>query len=327
MTTKTNPPDSAARTPLPTYVITGFLGSGKTSTLRVLLKTRPAQERWAVLINEFGEIGVDAALIGNTTSSNGVYLAEVPGGCLCCAAGVPFKTALIKLLRRAQPHRLLIEPTGLGHPRAIIRSLCAPEFTNLLSLQAIITVIDARQVQDPRYSQHPNFQQQLQVADLILANKQDLYEGSELRHLADYLATLKLSKIPVYPVCHGALRTEWLRVDRSQVNAPAPAQHASSDDTAPHPAPDKYQSTGWIFSEADLFNYEGVYDFFSRLPSERLKAVLRTDRGCWGFNRIGAEITATPLPNCNENRVELIDHHPIDRTQLIHALNRFKIEV
>ena len=107
--------------PVPTNIITGFLGTGKTSTILQLLKSKPEHERWAILVNEFGEIGVDGSLFwGKHQEDSGVYIREVPGGCMCCASGFPVQVALNQLLTRAKPDRLLIEPTGLGHPVALL---------------------------------------------------------------------------------------------------------------------------------------------------------------------------------------------------------------
>ena len=84
---------------VPTNIITGFLGAGKTSTILHLLKTKPEQERWAVLVNEFGEIGIDGSLLESQHSEqHGVYIREVPGGCMCCTAGLPMQVALAQLL-------------------------------------------------------------------------------------------------------------------------------------------------------------------------------------------------------------------------------------
>ena len=108
---------------IPTHLIAGPLGAGKTSLIRHLLAHKPAHERWAVLINEFGQIGLDQALL--TGSYDGVSLSEIPGGCLCCVAGAPFQVGLARLLRQARPDRLLIEPSGLGHPAELLRQLVA----------------------------------------------------------------------------------------------------------------------------------------------------------------------------------------------------------
>ena len=118
---------------IPTHLIAGPLGAGKTSLIRHLLAHKPAHERWAVLINEFGQIGLDQALM--TGSYDGVSLSEIPGGCLCCVAGTPFQVGLARLLRQARPDRLLIEPSGLGHPAELLRQLGQAPWAGVLALQ------------------------------------------------------------------------------------------------------------------------------------------------------------------------------------------------
>ena len=108
---------------VPTHIITGFLGVGKTSAILQLLNDKPTNEKWAILVNEFGEIGVDGSLFkgnqfkgkqfkGQHTETAGVFIREVPGGCMCCAAQLPMRVALNQLLLQAKPDRVLIEPTG-----------------------------------------------------------------------------------------------------------------------------------------------------------------------------------------------------------------------
>ncbi|MEL4402077.1 CobW family GTP-binding protein [Shewanella algae] len=163
--------------PVATNLITGFLGSGKTTFIKALLANKPAGETWAVLVNEFGEIGIDAGLMGQ--SDSGVVIREVPGGCLCCAAGVPTQVAVTQLLARAKPDRLLIEPTGLGHPKEILKTLSSKQFAEVLSLKASICLFDPRKLSDKRYTEHENFLSQLQIADILLAGKQDLWQQQE----------------------------------------------------------------------------------------------------------------------------------------------------
>ena len=93
---------------VPTNIITGFLGAGKTTAILHLLQHKPANERWAVLVNEFGEIGVDGSLFqGQFSQEHGVYIKEVPGGCMCCTAGLPMQIALSLLLTKAKPASLV----------------------------------------------------------------------------------------------------------------------------------------------------------------------------------------------------------------------------
>jgi len=140
-------------------LITGFLGSGKTTLLCHLLAARPAGEKWAVLVNEFGEIGIDGALLAD----RGATLKEIPGGCLCCVNGLPMQVGLNMLLK-SKPDRLLIEPTGLGHPRQVLQMLSAPVYQAWLQLNATLTLLDARQLAEPRIVANENFRDQLAAA-------------------------------------------------------------------------------------------------------------------------------------------------------------------
>ena len=88
---------------IPTHVIAGALGAGKTSVLRSLMAQRPSAERWAVLINEFGDIVLDSALLDG--NQDGVSFTEVAGGCVCCVNGVTFQVALVRLLRKDKNDR------------------------------------------------------------------------------------------------------------------------------------------------------------------------------------------------------------------------------
>ncbi|MFO0103106.1 MAG: GTP-binding protein, partial [Betaproteobacteria bacterium] len=84
---------------VPVTVLTGFLGAGKTTLIRHLLSGRPANERWAVIVNEFGIVGIDGtALAAARSGSTTVELREVAGGCICCAANVPLRVAITDVL-------------------------------------------------------------------------------------------------------------------------------------------------------------------------------------------------------------------------------------
>ena len=192
---------------VPTNIITGFLGAGKTTAIMHLLKDKPADERWAVLVNEFGEIGIDASLMGNEA---GVYIQQVPGGCMCCAASLTMQVALNALLQESRPHRLLIEPTGLGHPKEVMQVLSGEFYKTVLDIQATITLVDARNLNDARYTNHETFNQQLTMADRLVANKVDLYGAQEHENLVAYLAKIGCDKTPLCQTTHGRLQWQWL---------------------------------------------------------------------------------------------------------------------
>ncbi|BFM06118.1 CobW family GTP-binding protein [Halioxenophilus aromaticivorans] len=231
-------------TAIPTNVITGFLGVGKTTAILNLLQQKPSDERWAILVNEFGEVGIDGELCNSRLGqqAENVFIKEVPGGCMCCAAGLPMQMAMNMLLAKAKPQRLLIEPTGLGHPREVLDTLGADYNQELLALQATITLVDARKIKDARYTQHATFNQQLDVADVIVANKSDLYKPEDFSNLLVYLESKgNLSNAPIYQVQNGELQpqwlqTKWLQTKRSQTKPLTPEVNAlnSANSSAPN---------------------------------------------------------------------------------------------
>ena len=148
--------------------------------MRHLLANKPENEKWAVLVNEFGEIGIDGSLLADT----GAVLKEIPGGCMCCVNGLPMQVGLNMLLQQAKPDRLLIEPTGLGHPKQILNLLMSDVYQAWLELNATLCILDARQLSDEKYTGNENFRDQLAAADIIVANKQDVYSDHDREQLA-----------------------------------------------------------------------------------------------------------------------------------------------
>lgn len=158
-----------------TNLITGFLGSGKITTILHLLANKPQGETWAVLVNEFGEVGIDGALLADS----GALLKEITAGCMCCVNGLPMQVGLNTLLRKGKPDRLLIEPAGLGHPKQILNLLTAEAYQLWIDLRATL----CRQLLIPKVLTNQNFRDQFAAADIIIANKQDNADSASLEAL------------------------------------------------------------------------------------------------------------------------------------------------
>ncbi|WP_428241441.1 CobW family GTP-binding protein [Gynuella sp.] len=305
---------------IPTNVITGFLGAGKTTTILELLKNRPAGERWAVLINEFGEIGIDAGIVQSlATDSNQLHIREVPGGCMCCTAGLPMQVALNQLIRQARPDRLLIEPTGLGHPREILATLQGRHYTDVLDIRATLTLVDARRIADSRYTSHEIFRQQLEVADVVVASKADLYADGDLARLKTFLQSLQQTSIEPVPVSHGVLPQHWLERPHALLSHTHHHHHHEDDVFAVSAdLPDNgilvrrnrgsgYHSVGWVFDQRYQFDQEALASLFMALDIERLKAVVRTDLGGFTYNLSEGVLSMNPVVNeLEDSRIECL---------------------
>lgn len=324
---------------VPTNIITGFLGVGKTSAILHLLKSKPANERWAVLVNEFGEIGIDGALVqGQQTEEQGVFIREVPGGCMCCAAGLPMQIALNQLLAKAKPDRLLIEPTGLGHPKEVLQVLSAEYYQDVLSIHKTLTLVDARKLTDPRYTEHETFNQQIAIGDLIVGNKQDLYQDKDKARLNDYINKFGQPHAEVIFTQQGEIAFDLLDGETQSYRQPDPSHHHHHHKSKPLasdlPIPEQgflfaqnegegFQSAGWRFSPDKVFNYDKLFSLLTGLCAERMKAVFITNAGVFGYNLTADALTEIQLDDCLESRIEVISDQ-VDNaleTQLLACLS------
>jgi len=156
-------------------ILTGFLGAGKTTLLNRLLTERHG-ERIAVVINEYGEVGIDGKLVIETTEA----VVELNNGCICCTVRDDLIGALRDLLASDRVFdRLVIETSGLADPAPVIQSFILDEvLSSHLQLDAIVTVVDARHVQ--QQLGRDEAVEQISFADLILLNKTDLVSNDEL---------------------------------------------------------------------------------------------------------------------------------------------------
>lgn len=322
---------------VPTNIITGFLGVGKTTAINHLLKSKPADERWAVLVNEFGEVGVDASILSgqnplndkNASENSGVFIKEVAGGCMCCTSGLPMQIALNVLLAKAKPHRLLIEPTGLGHPAEVLETLSQPHYERVISLGATISLVDARNLQDARYTSNDTFNEQLQVADVIVGNKADLYEPNDITTLKAYCEPLQQHAL--YVVEQAALNWEWLTLPNQFHNKQISHSlqplsmmdnaAASTDIEKELPAcgyiqvsnqQDEFTSVGWRFSPKFKFCRKRIAALLMNMDVERAKAVLITPDGVFGYNKTSQSMTELPLDECMDSRIEIISSQITD---------------
>ncbi|GAB3412242.1 hypothetical protein WB66_07460 [bacteria symbiont BFo1 of Frankliniella occidentalis] len=312
-------------------LITGFLGSGKTTTLRHLLASKPAGENWAVLVNEFGEIGIDGALL----AESGAVLKEIPGGCMCCVNGLPMQVGLNMLLKQTRPDRLLIEPTGLGHPKQILDMLSAAVYQPWIDLRATLCLLDPRQLADNRVVENENFRDQLAAADIIIANKQDRWDEVTQTALSQWQQDFGQAR-PLVRTSQGTIDAALLDRPRSnQQVLPSPLHHHHG---APSPLASLrlnensrwrralnqgqgYYAAGWIFDSDTVFDTIGLLEWARLAPVSRVKGVLRIAEGQVSINRQGADfhIETRQLPP-PDSRIELIHQEQSDWNILQSAL-------
>ncbi|HIK19063.1 MAG TPA: GTP-binding protein [Leptolyngbyaceae cyanobacterium M33_DOE_097] len=184
-------PASAMDTPktgMPVTIITGFLGSGKTTLLNHIL-TNQQGLKTAVLVNEFGEIGIDNELIIATEDDGGMV--ELSNGCICCTINNDLMEAVYKILERQENvDYLVVETTGLADPLPVALTFLGTELRDMTRLDSIITVVDAENFSLDLFNSQAAYNQ-IAYGDIILVNKADLVEEADLDLLEVRLRDIK----------------------------------------------------------------------------------------------------------------------------------------
>ena len=195
---------------IPTTIITGFLGAGKTTLIHHLLENSRGK-RLALIINEFGDLGVDGEILGNCTNENREEhnLIELTNGCICCTVAEEFKPALETILdRRPQPDHIIIETSGLALPQPLLRAFNWPGINTKVTVDGVIVVVDGPAYNSGQFAsdveaiktQRENdpeldhttplselFKDQLNCGDLIILNKVDQLTPSTINQLSKQL--------------------------------------------------------------------------------------------------------------------------------------------
>jgi len=193
------------------HVTTGCCGAGKTTAIRWLMRHKPADEMWVVILNEFTDAGIDALTVAQ--AANGSFdVRLVAGGCLCCVGELEFGKQLRDILRNLEPGRLLIEPSGAGHTADIVDILSIHERQGVLSLDSIVCLVDPIDVARIGASRPANEWSQIQAADALLLSKPDLAGDAERASfdaiaaaqypLKRYLGTCSNGELPAQALQH-----------------------------------------------------------------------------------------------------------------------------
>lgn len=311
---------------IPTHVIAGPLGAGKTSLIKHLLGQRPANERWAVLINEFGQIGLDAALL--TQDDDGIALGEVAGGCLCCVNGAPFQVGLGRLLRKAKPDRLFIEPSGLGHPAQLLKQLREASWQTVLAVQPCVLVLDAQALAAGK-PLPPAQQDALASAGLVVLNKEEGLEAAQRQAVERQLpdcplywtrqAQLPLDQLPGL-TAQAKAAVDNLEVPKGLAQMPAiwtdPAQPICLSQ-----AQDGGWSIGWRWHPSQQFDTPRLHEWLSGLEWRRAKLVIHSTDGWVSANAVdNSPLIWQPSEWRRDSRIELIFSAPQDMAALQAAL-------
>ncbi len=205
---------------IPVNLVIGSLGSGKTSLLKHLLQHQAKGENWGILLNEFGAIGIDSAILDS--DNNSIQISQIPGGCICCTALTDFKAAIEKLAEQHSLDRIFIEPTGLSEPDAMVELLHSTEFQQQFELQTIFAVLDSSNTKPEQFAQLLTMRNLVEVADVIVLNKQDMASAENIAALNEYAESL-------YPPKLAIVNTSQSIIDPAMISLQSLSQQSSQN--------------------------------------------------------------------------------------------------
>ena len=213
---------------IPATVITGFLGAGKTTLIRHMLENARGR-RIALIINEFGDVGVDGQILKGCGDAlcREEDVIELSNGCICCTIADDFVPTMKKLLDRPNPPQyIVIETSGLALPQPLVRAFNWPEIKSRVTVDGVITVVDAKALAEGRFADdeaavqaqrradpnldHENpiaelFEDQLNCADMVILNKTDLLQNGDLERLTRDLKAQIRPGTRLVPTRRGAI--------------------------------------------------------------------------------------------------------------------------
>ncbi len=202
--------------PNPILLITGFLGAGKTTLINRLL-SEPDGRRLAAVVNDFGAIDIDAALLANVSDD----IISLKNGCICCSLVSDLLQTLSMILRRdPSPDGIVIETSGVSNPAEIVRTLLDPVIWKEAALETVICVADARSlIDEPRWFDDALWQSQLGAADFVALSKTDLVSEAERSRVRAKIGGQKPDHA-IYDMIEGRFPSELLFSDsRSRASA------------------------------------------------------------------------------------------------------------
>ncbi len=234
---------------IPITVITGFLGAGKTTVVRNLL-TQTGGRRITVIVNEFGDVGIDGEIIRSSCGCEEGEIVELSNGCLCCTVQEEFLPTMIKLAERKEDiDHIVIETSGLALPKPLVRAVNWPGLKPHFSVDAVIAVVDAaaaatgeicdrkkvqlqREADDSLDHETPIeelFSDQLSCADMVVLNKSDLVDGKTLGEIENLLRAEMKEGAAVVPAEMGNVSADILLGIGAAAESDLDSRHSSHE--------------------------------------------------------------------------------------------------
>lgn len=287
-------------------IICGFLGAGKTTFLKNLLSQENSDT--AVLVNEFGELGIDGALI---SEGNNLNVVELPSGCICCSLKASLVGAVQDIMVNYKPKRLIIEPSGVASPSSIVSALQGAEYWPQIELEPVIGILDLTFFADIEDLEDLGdfFHDQIQNSDILLLNKADLVSPEDAEKCQQKIAAM-YPEVILLPASYG-------QVHLPDVKARGEVKHFHYSN----------EFVSEVFSYPGLFNIEKLKNILESLKEQgcgeiyRAKGIVDTAAGPATFDYVNGLTSFGTLSKTGGNKLVFIGRD-IDRAKLEAVLEK-----
>lgn len=257
-------------------IITGFLGSGKTTAIIDLLRQNQSCEPWAVIINDFGKISIDSQTVDSATENQSIF--DISGGCICCSAKAFFQQDLEKIIALNKFNRILIEPSGLGGIDMVSELVAS---NSQLMLMPVICMVDISLLYDERLRMNFLYNNQINKSDYIAFSRIDtLLDSKELQELVRrfeqvFPAKTIITKQEMFVVITKAIPTEKRKDNQYRFLQSQVRMDTDSD----------YRRKTLIFEPEKKFDTQKLAQILKSLPELiRVKGYINTQNSCMLLN-------------------------------------------
>lgn len=290
-------------------IVNGFLGSGKTTFIRHLARLLVPLERIVILVNEFGEVGIDGALLAN----DGLGVVELTSGCICCSLAPDLGRQLLGIATGIGPDRVIIEPTGVATIQGLLSVVGSLKLEKYIEAVKVIFLIDAAEFKDYFQTGCPAFlEAQISLAHTVIINKCDLVSEADAREIRQTISTIN-PQATVLSSTFGQVALEQMGAPPAQGGLDAGGGGDFSHRHLQHHNHEKMFPTYQSFSRL----YEGLFDpdrlvgFFRDLAQSgvmRAKGIFRCPEGWQRIDFVPSTgvITALLAGSFDNSRVLII---------------------
>ena len=311
------------RKPFEVEIVVGFLGAGKTTFLQRKLKEADPALRTVVLVNDFGALGLDGALL----EGRGADVVELSNGCICCSLRSDLAAQLKEVVAKMKPDRVLIEPSGVADVASLLRALHTPEIAPLIRARRLYTVIDAKAFLSDFARMPDYFDVQTRLAPVFILNKTDLVSAGERAMVIETLRAQNPDAL-VVPARYGVpIEGAAADLDRAAPVAAPAAAHEDAMDRAPVREEVALGLESWSTPLAGELDLDTLGEALAQMASGRFGQVLRVKgiapagSGWVKFDLAGGRPSVSAhVPRGDEAPRALAIGHDLDRDGLARLL-------